>query len=36
LKNDPSGLSTDPKARLGEALAAHLRGEIKAASIKGE
>ena len=38
------GLSTDPKARLGdEALAAHLRGEIekwgpiiKAAGIKGE
>jgi tripartite-type tricarboxylate transporter receptor subunit TctC len=37
------GLSTDRKARVGEALAAHLRGEIekwgpiiKAAGIKGE
>jgi hypothetical protein len=37
------GFSTDPKARLGEARAAHLRGKIekwgpiiKAAGIKGE
>jgi len=43
VEDNPAGLSTDPKARLGEARAAHLRGKIekwgpiiKAAGIKGE